>query len=317
MLRGMENKDGGCRFDPTQSEITWSGAGADGATVYGAVATDAYPSGEPLVKWPSENTIERVLLRPRSMSAFMTCMFWLDALAWRGRVMPELILPCVPGARQDRMNGDGDYLFTAKSIAKEINSRDLPIVTVLDPHSDVTPALIDRCRVMPNSYAAAAVASSTYAGVVSPDSGAEKRAGTIATLLHLPLIHGWKKRDVSSGALSGFGVQPMDAIPEGRLLIVDDLCDGGGTFIGLAAELAQHGREADLFVTHGFFSKGVAPLLRCFGKIITTDSVVGTDAAAGIESPEREAARLASRILKSREGRIQVIPICAQLLLQK
>jgi ribose-phosphate pyrophosphokinase len=42
-------------------------------------------------------------------------------------------------------------------------------------------------------------------------------------------------------------------------LIVDDICDGGATFIGIADAIHEKDPDADvrLYVTHGIFSKGI------------------------------------------------------------
>jgi ribose-phosphate pyrophosphokinase len=81
-----------------------------------------------------------------------------------------------------------------------------------------------------------------------------------------------KSRDVKTGKLTGFKVYAEDL--EGKdCLIVDDICDGGGTFIGLAGELKKkNAGNLYLAVTHGIFSKGFEELEKCFDKIFTTDS---------------------------------------------
>jgi len=54
-------------------------------------------------------------------------------------------------------------------------------------------------------------------------------------------------------------------------MIVDDICDGGATFILLAKELYAAGaKEVNLFVTHGIFSKGLIPLYEAGIKRIFT-----------------------------------------------
>jgi len=54
---------------------------------------------------------------------------------------------------------------------------------------------------------------------------------------------------------------------------VDDICDGGGTFIGLAKALKQkNAGNLYLAVSHGIFSKGFNELNKHFTKIFTTDS---------------------------------------------
>jgi ribose-phosphate pyrophosphokinase len=210
---------------------------------------------------------EAILLRPQSLGALMAALFWVDAIRERGWAVPRLVLPNICGARQDRVNPSGDFLFTAKSVARELNARHFPSVTVLDPHSDVAPALIDRCRVVPATFA-----GEGYVGVIAPDGGAEKRASRIALALGVPLYHAWKSRDVTTGAISAFGVQPLSA---GHYLVADDLCDAGGTFLGLAGELAKHGVTADLYVTHGLFTKGTDALLNSFRAVFCTDSTLG------------------------------------------
>ncbi len=295
------------------SELMWFGK-RNGVGYVGAIDIRTYPDGVPLILWDDCDKPERLLLRARSLLSFIAAMYFADSLRFRGYPIPELILPCVPGARQDRLNDSGDYLFTLKSVANEINARGFPCVTLLDPHSSVTPALIERCRVIESDQYFEG-SPCEWSAVVAPDGSAEKRATAVAKLLRLPLLHAWKKRDTLTGRLSGFGIQPINlSVSEGRLLFVDDLCDGGGTFIGLAAETAKFGREADLFVTHGYFSKGIAPLLESFRRVIVTDSVIGTDAVLDESSPEPAAARLNMRINQSRDGRVQIISVCERLL---
>lgn len=238
------------------------------------IAIGSYPDGMPLMAGPDVDFTTRVMLRPKSLMSFMAAMFWVDAYQERTDSTIELVLPFVPGARQDRLNDSGDYLFTAKSIAREINERRFSRVTVIDPHSDVTPALINNCRVIPAADCIVAPPGK-YTAVVSPDAGAEKRAGAVARKLGVPLIHGWKTRDVATGAINGFGMQTHSLPPDALALVVDDICDGGGTFEGLADVLDAVGLKAHLFVTHGLFTKGAARLLERYqGHVYCTDSVI-------------------------------------------
>ena len=47
-----------------------------------------------------------------------------------------------------------------------------------------------------------------------------------------------------------------------NLIVVDDICDGGATFISLAESIKKYNEKANwyLIVTHGIFSKGVSEL---------------------------------------------------------
>lgn len=250
---------------------------------------ERYPDGSPMVK---ENKLDfagvtRVLLRPRDSAGFLGGIFWIQSLIERGVHPPELIFPCMFGQRQDRINPTGDVLFTIKSVAKLINSLGLPKVTVLDPHSEATPAAIDRCNVVHvddiwlHHFDADPL---DYRAVIAPDAGAYKRAKRIADLLHLPIKQALKKRDVSTGKLNGFECESLEdlfhdneaepgSLDVPKVLVIDDLCDGGGTFIGLGEVLEARGVDADLFVTHGLFTKGTRDIGAWYQKIICTDSV--------------------------------------------
>lgn len=61
--------------------------------------------------------------------------------------------------------------------------------------------------------------------------------------------------------------------PPKPILVMDDICDGGATFISLAKEIKAHelynDQELWLYVTHGIFSKGKQTLLDAgYSKII-------------------------------------------------
>lgn len=258
----------------------------------GPVSVDlgTYPDSMPLVT--ARLIPIAILLRPRTLTDFVAAMFWVDAMTERGCPPMVLALPFIPGARQDRLNPIGDALFTAKSIAGMINARKFSRVIVLDPHSEVAPALIDRCRVV-SAAEMMSIPHGKYAAVISPDAGAEKRAGQVAIKLEVPLIHAWKTRDVRTGTIGGFGfdaarLSNLALEQPYRMLIVDDICDGGGTFIGLANAIAESGYEKTvdlhLYTTHGIYSKGIAELQRYFSHIYCTDSIV--DSQPGVITHE-------------------------------
>ena len=238
-----------------------------------------YPAGEPYVK-DTPLGIEygfELLVRTADIGVLNEALMFVDAMKWRhGDIPVDLHLPHFPGARQDRLNPDGDLLFTAKSVANMINQRGFRSVWVVDPHSDVVTALVENVQVVTAldclAYGAKVMLDqSRWAGVIAPDGGAEKRALKVATYLEVPLYQAWKNRDISTGQISGFGCQ--DIPPSDKpYLVVDDLCDGGGTFMGLAGVIPT-GVTLDLYVTHGLFTKGIEGLAMAFDEIYTTDSI--------------------------------------------
>lgn len=243
------------------------------------VSLGAYPNGDPYVKFQPE-LLDRlasvVLVQPDTMGEFMAALFLIDSLQDRGYLDEvDLLVPFLTGSRQDRrFDTGGDLLFAAKSVAEAINMRHPRTVTTFDCHSDIPVGMINHCRNITAAtlYAAEKDAFGTYDGIIIPDAGAEKRATSFAKTMGVErLVHAWKSRDVKSGALTGFGMEPA---PPGHYLVVDDICDGGGTFLGLADVIDQQGSTADLYVTHGIFSQGTQKLKERFQRVITTDSIV-------------------------------------------
>lgn len=281
---------------PTVYASSAMGRGIGGQMVTSAndfvpIEVGFYPGGEPYIKHVPDN-LSALIVRPRSMNTFMAALFFIEASEERNYPEFDLILPYVPGARQDRlMSDDSDMLFTIKSVANVINRLiNIRSVKILDPHSDVTPALLDRCHVYGTDFIWGRDfyhSSFGYDGVIAPDLGAVRRAIKVAELMQVPeILQGWKKRDTDTGKLSGFGIQ-QPSRGNGHYLVVDDICDGGGTFLGLADEIDKFG-SADLYVTHGIFSRGTKDLLGRYKKIFTTDSIVGRESGTTIiETVER------------------------------
>jgi ribose-phosphate pyrophosphokinase len=238
-----------------------------------------YPDNTPVVNfaeaWDANGgDIRAMLLQPASIQEFFTGMMICESIRERGSRVRELVIPCIPGARQDRIKWEGDMLFTIKFIANAINDQHFDKVTTVDPHSLATTALIDRLVVMPQvvPYLKLYVSrTADWDGVIAPDRGAMSRAEEFSDLVHIPAYFGVKHRDPETNKLSGFSI---DGLESGKhYLVVDDLCDGGGTFLGLAEKIAEAGATADLFVTHGLFTKNATEkLAKVFSKIYATDS---------------------------------------------
>ena len=214
--------------------------------------------------------------RIRSGDDVMELLLAVDALKRLG-VSSELIslkLPYLPYARQDRVMVTGEA-FSLKVFAQLINSLQLGRVEVFDPHSDVGPALIDRCEVRDNLSCATAYIQSqvlpTPFVLISPDAGAYKKTSKLAEKLQAEVVVATKSRNVSDGKLAA--PQVLGDVSGRACVIVDDICDGGRTFINLAEALQAAGAsECHLFVSHGIFSTGYDTLLSRFKTIGTTDS---------------------------------------------
>jgi len=236
-----------------------------------------FKGGEPHIKIKSKivaNTEVTITTRIRSFNDMGLLLLSINALRNMGITKLHLFIPYFPAARQDRLMVDGEPL-SVKVYAELINAQHLDSVTVFDPHSEVTPALLNNCKAIHNhSYIEKVIKGLSKDSIlISPDGGALKKIYKVAAhLQEYEVIECSKVRDVKTGKLKSFTVYAEDL--EGRdCLIVDDICDGGGTFLGLAKELkAKNAGKLYIAVSHGIFSKGFESLSKEFEAIYTTDS---------------------------------------------
>lgn len=166
-----------------------------------------------------------------------------------------LKMPYIPNARQDRVKSEED-VFTLKSFAEVINWLDFTSVEVLDPHSSVSEALIDRIKIRTPKKLVENVIDKLKSTsgeddlmMFYPDEDAMKR---YSSMFNIPYAFGIKKRDWSTGKINGLDVSGMtDMIAGKRILIVDDICSRGGTFYHSAKKLKELGaKEIYLYVSH-------------------------------------------------------------------
>lgn len=233
--------------------------------------------GEPHIKIITQfSDVEKVTIthRIQSFNDVGLLLLAVNALKNMGIKTLDLLLPYFPAARQDRLMVSGEAL-SVKVYADIINSQSFNKVTVFDPHSEVTPALLNNCKVIDNFSFIEKVTKQLDNNLVliSPDGGALKKIYKVAAYLKdYEVIECSKSRDVKTGKLSGFKVY-ADDLQQQDCLIVDDICDGGGTFLGLAKELkSKNAGKLYLAISHGIFSKGFESLAKDFQKIFTTDS---------------------------------------------
>ena len=203
----------------------------------------------------------------------MALLLTIDAIRrCNANIEIDLTIPYFPYARQDRVCNSGEAL-SVKVMANLINSLKCRSVTIYDPHSDVTPALITNCIVKSiediiyDSPLCNAIIQHNMS-IVSPDAGAEKKVRKVTQKISerahgIDIICAGKVRDVKTGAI--ISSQIYGNVKDKKLIIIDDICDGGSTFIELARLLKQQGAsELYLYVTHGIFSKGLEPLKEYF-----------------------------------------------------
>lgn len=182
----------------------------------------------------------------------------------------ELRIPYLMGARFDHKMEDGDSI-DIEVIADIINNLHFDEVHLFDVHSDVSTSLIKNSINFKNDFLVSAYHAEN-AVLICPDQGATKKMlgyQVLNTSLK-EVVYCTKTRDVSNGNLTIKVLEPERC--EGRhCVIIDDICDGGGTFLGIATQIKP--KSMTLIVSHGIFSQGFATLEKYFGRIITTNSL--------------------------------------------
>ena len=156
-----------------------------------------------------------------------------------------LTLPYVPNARMDRTKHE-DEVFTLKWFAEFINSLNFSRVNVLDPHSNITTALINKVKAdNPIDHIQVVLNSIENAGYTPilyfPDAGAMKRYEGMLT--EYPFLYGEKKRNWETGEILGLDLkgdtQRIEEIENPTFLMIDDICSYGGTFYYSAKALKE------------------------------------------------------------------------------
>lgn len=171
----------------------------------------------------------------------------------------KLFMPYLPYARQDKPIAN-DQTFALKPFATLLNRMHFEEVAAIDVHNpERTASLIERfVNCEPRTFHTDVTNAVEPTVIIFPDTGAAKRYNY---MLDYPKIIFEKKRDQSTGKIIGSEIVHKDTFDGrggGRAIIVDDICDGGATFLGIATVMKeQHPQmKLHLMVTHGIFSKG-------------------------------------------------------------
>ena len=197
-----------------------------------------------------------------------------------------LNMPYLPHARMDRVKNEED-VFTLQTFAYFINTLAFEKVYVLDAHSNVGPALIYRCvNQSPKCYIQKAIDKlEEYAGwnkdtlcLFFPDEGAQKRYGEMFPEYHQAF--GIKKRNWETRKIEGYSIVGEENVVDRHVLIIDDICSYGNTFINAARAVNDAGADGtSLYVTHceESINKGNVFTSGYFSNVFTTDSLIRSD----------------------------------------
>lgn len=209
----------------------------------------------------------------------MRILLATDAARRAGAKSVSLFIPFLPFARQDRMMVEGEPVSIIV-FAEIINLQGYKRVILFDPHSDVSVALIKNSYVINNHvFVGDILAGKRNYRLVSPDAGAYKKIFRLSASLGTQIggqneiVICDKVRDLATGKIINTTVN-VDDLKGQDAYIIDDLCDGGATFIAMAQELqSRNVGNLYLIVSHYIGSRGTEELMRWFKNIYTTDSI--------------------------------------------
>lgn len=220
------------------------------------------------VKFESDEDITHLI--------FLKCN--LDELG----VKCSLVLPYMPYSRMDRT--EGITVFTLKHLCKVINNLSFDSVTIYEPHSDVTVALLDRVKVIDMSKTLAEGlleklnTSEKEVYLVYPDAGAAKRYGK--QINYDKILTASKERDFKTGRIKSLEINGATNGKSFIAIIVDDLCSKGGTFALTASKLKAMGAsEVYLVVTHceDTIFEGELLTTDLINEVYTTNSILSKE----------------------------------------
>ncbi|MBD5357323.1 MAG: hypothetical protein HDR88_10020 [Bacteroides sp.] len=234
-----------------------------------------FPDGEKHV------TVDELNRRiPVSVYCRITCaddLFCLmqvaDVLKRQEMIIDNLFIGYLMSMRCDRLF-DINRPFSLKLVAEIINSVGALQVGIVEPHS--TTSLLK----IKNSIGVMATMEFFYKEIarrygdsivaVLPDSGARSRYQPSS----LPFIVCGKERDPETGRLLSFTVDAGETECKDKdLVVLDDLCDGGGTFVGLAPRLRElEPKSLSLLVTHAIQLEGIKKVAEAYDHVYITNS---------------------------------------------
>lgn len=207
-----------------------------------------------------------------------------NVLHRHGLRIGTLVITYLQGMRMDRvMNFEEPY--SLELIATRINALQAEHVFIVEPHSRVSLKLIN------NSEALSVLEPDVFdkCFVVAPDAGARQRLceqydkknpaagfGNLLGVDFYPIAFCNKHRDPDTGYIDRLDIDERCVeklkTSDKPILVVDDLCDGGRTFVMCAEAIRRIKPNVSIMVTHMVNPKGIEVLSANYDDVVFTDS---------------------------------------------
>ena len=221
-----------------------------------------------ILKWESDADLFNLMQVKRTLDA-------------RGSKQIALTILYMPYSRMDR-DAVGGSSCTLRYVGEFIQSLGFAKIRVMDPHSELTLAYLGEKS--ESIYPFTSFDESLFERqrpnpiIMFPDAGAQKRYSKMSLFAQLRQVVGYKNRDFATGRILGYDISAADCVRGNAVIIVDDLCSGGATFLFAARELRKFTPDSiTLLVSHCEKTVARGDLLKAgspIDRIVTTNSII-------------------------------------------
>lgn len=233
-----------------------------------------FPDGEVHIKLGDINRKEPIEVHCRVTNAEdLFILAQVGDIINRQGVMWGLHIYYLMSMRMDRVISFNES-FSLKVVSDIINGLNPKYIFVSHPHS------FNTIELLKNSYVSNSIHPnySDFEGEIQlcyPDKGAYERYGQIYNEKNkYPILLGKKVRNAETGNIDLIQINNPEDYQKLPVMVVDDLCDGGGTFVGIANCIKQIDKNADISISviHMVNSKGIVNLSQNYNKVYFTNT---------------------------------------------
>lgn len=230
----------------------------------------SFPDGEKhlkINKLDRKDTVE-IICRITNSDDLFLLMQLSDILNRQCVCVKKITIPYLMTMRCDRLFSF-EQPFSLKIVADVINSFNAKKVVIIEPHSNTCLDLIKNSEAVYLSHGMIEHATC----VCYPDNGAFKRYSSYL-LMGYSYIKCSKVRDIETGSITSFSIDEIsDSKDCDEIIVIDDLCDGGGTFVGIASKLRElKPSKLTLVVTHAVQKAGIERVAKVYDQVVITNS---------------------------------------------
>lgn len=237
-------------------------------------AISHFPDGEVIIKLGDINRKDSVwvICRITNAEELFILMQVGDILNRQG-IEWHLNILYLMSMRMDRVI-DFNQPFSLNVVANMIKSLNPKEIGVVHPHSKRTLELLHAINTVETHFwLLDGIRNETFQ-VCFPDNGAFERYQKMYAQSHTPPLIGAKKRNTETGKIESIVITNPEDYKGVPIMIVDDLCDGGGTFLGIAEAIRKIDENAKISISliHMVNPKGIENLSKTFDNVFFTNS---------------------------------------------